>query len=186
MRFSMKKCIFLYFVKNIVVLRFREILQSEDLNFFHHIFMKLIHHFWMVFLFQFLFASLTIYKMIRSEIERNSSVIELFSFVRFEFLSIGSIEDFISWSWKHFEAFEQFFTQNLWTAICCHLCLSVDAKSRSLLIVLLQNYVPRNAQPDLNYHILNPLWKVSHPSSRGFPQICVECFPINSVDFCLV
>jgi hypothetical protein len=70
----------------------------------------------------------SLYKMIRSEIERNSEFIELFSFVRFEFLSVELIGNFISWSCEHFEILEQFFTQSLWTAISCRLCLSVNIK----------------------------------------------------------
>jgi hypothetical protein len=70
--------------------------------------------------------------MIRCRIESDSSFIELFSFVRFEFLTIESIEDFNSWSCDHFECFEQFFSFVLWTSICRRLCLclslSVDVK----------------------------------------------------------
>jgi hypothetical protein len=72
-----------------------------------------------------------LYRMIRSEIERNSEFLELFSFVRFEFLSVESIEDFTSWSCEYFEIFERFFSQNLWTAICCRLRLSVDVEYRT-------------------------------------------------------
>jgi hypothetical protein len=66
--------------------------------------------------------------MIRSQNERNCNFNELFSFIRFEFLSVESIQDFISLSCKNFESFEQFFSLDLWTTICCRLCLSVDVK----------------------------------------------------------
>jgi hypothetical protein len=73
----------------------------------------------------------SLYKMIRCEIDSNSSFIELFSFLRFEFLSVDSIEDFISWSCKSFEYFERFHSLDVWAAICCRLCLSVEAKSHN-------------------------------------------------------
>jgi hypothetical protein len=46
--------------------------------------------------------------MIRCEIDSNSGFVELFSFLQFEFLSVDSIEDFISWSCEYFESFERF------------------------------------------------------------------------------
>jgi hypothetical protein len=67
--------------------------------------------------------------MIRCQIESNSSFIELFSFLRFEFLSVDSIENFISWSCECFEYFERFHSLDVWTAICYRLCLSVDVKN---------------------------------------------------------
>jgi hypothetical protein len=51
----------------------------------------------------------SLYKMIRYQMESNLGFAELFSFVRFEFLSVESIEDFISWSCENFESFEHFF-----------------------------------------------------------------------------
>jgi hypothetical protein len=54
-----------------------------------------------------------LYKMIRSRNERNCNFNELFSFIRFEFLSVESIEDFISLSCENFELFEQFFSLDL-------------------------------------------------------------------------
>jgi hypothetical protein len=71
----------------------------------------------------------SLYKMIRCKIESNSSFIELFSFIRFEFLSVDSIEDFISWSCEYFEYFERFHSLDVWIAICRRLCLSVEVKS---------------------------------------------------------
>jgi hypothetical protein len=69
--------------------------------------------------------------MIRFQLESKSHFIELFSFVRFEYLSIDSIEDFISWSCEYFARFEQFLSKDVWIAICCRLCLSVDVESQS-------------------------------------------------------
>jgi hypothetical protein len=66
--------------------------------------------------------------MIRSRNESNfdCNCNELFSFIRFEFLSIESIQDFLSWSCDNFESLEQFLSLNAWIAICGRLCLSVD------------------------------------------------------------
>jgi hypothetical protein len=63
--------------------------------------------------------------MIRYEIESNSSYSELFSFFRFEFLSMELIGDFVSWSCENFE---RVISLDLWIAICGCLCLSVDVK----------------------------------------------------------
>jgi hypothetical protein len=73
----------------------------------------------------------SLYKMIRCQIESKSSFIESFSFIRFEYLSIDSIKDFISWSCEYFEQFEQFFSIDVWTAICNRLCSSVYVKMQN-------------------------------------------------------
>jgi hypothetical protein len=64
----------------------------------------------------------SLYKMIHCQIELKSGFMELSSFIRFESLSIDSIEDFISWNCESFDRFEQFFSVDVWSAICCRLC----------------------------------------------------------------
>jgi hypothetical protein len=88
--------------------------------------------------------------MIRDQIESNLCFAELFSFVRFEFLSVESIEDFISWSCQNFECFEHFFSQGLWSAICGRLCLclSHDIKCQNQRYCIASlHFVPKSDSP---------------------------------------
>jgi hypothetical protein len=90
----------------------------------------------------------SLYKMIRSQNESNFHFRELFSFVRFEFLSIESIQDFILWRCDNFESFEQFFSLNVWIAICGRLCVSVDIQSPiQRYCVKCLHFIPQSASP---------------------------------------
>jgi hypothetical protein len=87
-------------------------------------------------------------QMIRCQLETHSDFHELLSFVRFEFVSVESIKDFISWSFEYFECFETFLSLSLWTAICGRLCLSVDAKPQSeRYCVKSKHFVPKSSSP---------------------------------------
>jgi hypothetical protein len=70
----------------------------------------------------------SLYTLIRNHFESNPHYIELLCYIRFEFLSIDSIQNFISWSCEHFNEFEDSFSQELWTSICGRLCLSISSK----------------------------------------------------------
>jgi hypothetical protein len=85
--------------------------------------------------------------MIRCQLESKSHFVELFSFIRFEFLSIDSIENFISRSCEYFTRFEQFLSVDVWSAICHRLCLSVDVENQGQS----QSQNPRNCDKSLHF-----------------------------------
>jgi hypothetical protein len=69
-----------------------------------------------------------LYELIQNQLESKFEWSELLCHIQFEFLSVKSIEHFISWSRDHFCEFEVFFCLDLWIALCRRLSQSVDAK----------------------------------------------------------
>jgi hypothetical protein len=118
----------------------------------------------------------SLYKMIRSQNESNVNCGKLFSFVRFEFLSIESIQDSISWSCDNFESFEQFLSLNVWIAICGRLCFSVDVGadvecSIQRYYVQCLHFIPESASP---FAGIISYWTSQHGGNvhdRGFVRV---------------
>jgi hypothetical protein len=65
----------------------------------------------------------SLYEIIRSHLDSDPNSIYLLEYVRFEFLTCDVIENFISWSFDHFEDFHV--SRSLWDALSRRLLLSV-------------------------------------------------------------
>jgi hypothetical protein len=90
----------------------------------------------------------SLYQMFHSQNESNIHSGEGFLFVRFELLSIESIQDFISWSCDNCQSFQQLLSLNVWIAICGRLCLSVDVECPiQRYCVKCLHFIPESASP---------------------------------------